>query len=281
MFNKLLSIAKIKPSLLGPSLFLILALLAIPLNSLALQDPASQLQPAGIFTELGESLDPKIEFEDTDGSKIRLETFLNQGKPVLIVPGYYRCPRLCGLVLGGVVQLVKELDLKLGEDYRILTYSFNPTETSAEALAKKQHYTKLLAEAGKDIRGWEFLVASKENSSALNKQLGFGVVPDDLDFAHSAAIYVISPQARISQYFANIDFSARDVKLALVEASQGKIGTFIDQVMLFCFEFDSIRGQYNWAIFRLLKVVATLLIVGLGGLILVYLYKERRLKKLQ
>ncbi len=250
-------------------------LFVISSNCLAIKDPAKELQPAGIFTELGTQLDLSIEIQDSSGSMSSLGSLLSDHRPLIIVPSYYRCPRLCGLVLGGVAQLVKDLDLKLGTDYRIATYSFNPVETLEEAASKKEHYAKILSEEGKSIDGWNFFLADQKASGNLNKLLGFGVVPDGQDFAHSAAIFIISPDGRISQYFSNIDFSAGDARLALIEASQGKIGNLMDQVMLFCFEFNATKGQYTWAVFRLLNVVGVLCIIIVGGIIVYYLMKDK------
>lgn len=245
-------------------------------DALALFDPGTQLAEAGITTELGSSVDTNLALIDSSGKTVKIADLLLDHKPLVLVPVYYRCPRLCGLLLGGVTQLVKDLDLKLGQDYKIATFSFNPVENVQNAVEKRRHYASVLAEAGKTIDGWDFYVGQPEQTKALIDQLGFRVIADGEDFAHAAAIFILDKNGRISQFFADIDFSSSDVRMALVEAGQGKVGSLLDQAVLFCFRFDPTKGKYTWAVSRIMQVVGALSILIVGGIIARLLRNERK-----
>lgn len=259
----------------GYALFLCLGILFNSFNVLAIENPESELEQAGIFTNLGNQVDPSLKLIDSTGNVKSIGQLLEDDKPLILIPVYYKCPRLCGLILTGFAQLIKDLDLGLGKDFKVAAFSFNPEEGIELAAQKKAHYTSVLAEDEKKIDGWEFYVAESSQSKALLDQIGFRVLPDEGEFAHSAAIFILDKSGRISQFFAGIDFSESDVRLALVDASNGKIGNIMDQAMLFCFRFDPNQGKYTWAIGRLMQVVGALSILFLGGIIVRLLLKER------
>lgn len=244
-------------------------------NALALNGADSQLEMGGITTRLGNQVDLNLKLIDSTGISRSIGDLIVNEKPLILIPAYYKCPRLCGLLLGGVAQLVKDLELELGDDYRIATFSFNPTEGAEYAAEKKAHYTAVLAESAKSSEGWEFFVGEASQSKALISQLGFGIMEEGNEYAHSAAIFIIDKSGRISQFFTDIDFPAADVRLALVDASQGKIGSILDRAVLFCFQFDPEKGQYTWAVSRLMQLLGALSILFLGGIIVWQLFKER------
>ena len=245
-------------------------------KALALSDPENQLAQAGITTKLGNQVDLNIALIDSSGNSRTIGSLLSDGKPLVLIPVYYKCPRLCGILLGGVAQLIKDLDLKLGSDFTMAAFSFSPREDYSLAAAKKEHYTNVLAESGKSIQGWDFFVGEKPQTQALINQIGFKVMADGDDYAHSAAIFILDKSGRISQFFTDINFPTSDVRLALVDASNGKIGNLLDRALLLCYKFDPTKGKYTWAVERLLQVLGALSILFVGGIIVRLLINEKK-----
>jgi len=243
------------------------------LNAHGLGDPKAELSDVGIFTELGNKVDKSLNFLDSQGKSVNLGEIIKGDKPIIIVPAYYHCPRLCGLVLGGVQKLLVGLTLRLGEDFRIVTVSFDPEETPQSAAEKALEYRKGLPDITKGD-AWSFLVGKEESVRPLMDQIGFRYKKDGSEFAHSAAIMILTPDGEISQYFTGIDFSPFDVKLSLIEASKGRVGSPLDHVFLFCFRFDETKGRYTWAVFNLMRLGAIATLVFLVALILGMRLKE-------
>lgn len=221
---------------------------------LAIEKPGEQLKAAGLTTRLGAQIDTSLPFTSFKGLTQPLKDFALDGRPTVLIPVYYRCPRLCGLVLSSVTKMLNDLPLILGKDFRVVTVSFDSSESpeAAARIAQKFHSQFKDPVAADD--GWQFLVGNKENVDSLMNQIGFKYVSDQGEFAHSAAIMILTPNGRISQYFTDINFSSWDVRLALVEASQGRIGTALDHFLLFCFRFDEMQGKYTWAAWNFVRV---------------------------
>jgi protein SCO1/2 len=244
----------------------------------ALERPEEALNSTvGIFTQLGTQVTLSRTFTDRSGVTGPLSSFVLADKPVVIVPVYYRCPRLCGLLLDGVVQLLNALSLRLGEEFSVLAVSFDPTETPADATKVWQGVEqRLRGTAATGRAAFKFLVGSAEEVSGLMAELGFRYQRDGADFAHSAAVMILTPSGEISQYFTGIEFPEWDARLALVEASAGKVGSAIDHLMLFCFRFDPLQGKYLWAVEGTLRVGGALTLVGLGAVYWFFAFKRRR-----
>jgi protein SCO1/2 len=224
----------------------------------------------GVFTELGVSVDQALLFTDDKGVSHSLSDYFISEKPLVIVPVYYKCPRLCGLLLDGVYSLINKLPLKLGDDFNVLVVGFDPTESASDAAEVRGKLNiRLKEEARKRPAALNYVVGDEGAVTTLMNQLGFRYKKDGEDFAHSAALMILTPTGEISQYFTGIEFSPWDVRLALVEASQGKIGTAIDHLLLYCFRFDPLQGKYTWAVVALLRVGGVLTLIGLG---LVYFF---------
>lgn len=228
----------------------------------------------GVFTELGITVDKSLLFTDSAGNTRALSEFFVQGKPLVIAPVYYKCPRLCGLLLDGLYSLINKLPLKLGEDFNVLVVGFDPTESASDAAEVRSKLNIRLKEEARGVTGaLNYVVGDERSTATLMDQLGFRYKKDGEDFAHSAALMILTPTGEISQYFTGIEFSPWDVRLALVEASQGKIGTAIDHLLLYCFRFDPLQGKYTWAVVALLRVGGVLTLIGLG---LVYFFFVKR-----
>lgn len=262
-------------------LSIFVCIFGLPHSGFSLEKPGEELVQVGIQPVLGNRVSPDLEFSDQDGTTKPLSQFLASDRPTIIIPVYFKCPRLCGFLMSGFIELVAELTLKLGDDYRVLTVSFDPREGIAEAKSAATTYYQMLEEKNPALKsadftsGWRFLVGNTENVKKLMDELGFRYLPDGEDFAHSAGLFILTPDRYISQYFTGIQFTPFDARLALVESSQGKIGTPLDHVMLFCFRFDPLLGKYRWVVSGALRIGGLLTLVGLGGLIVLLLRKER------
>ncbi len=227
--------------------YLIIFLMGLlPVSVFALEKPASELEEVGISPELGTQLDPAWEFTNSSGEQVTLGQYFIANKPLILIPAYYECPRLCGFLLNGAQELFNNLSLDLGKDYHVLTISFNPQDTSALAFGQQARFRSGITRPGSKPEDWNFLTGKEKEVRALMNALGFHYKKDGKEFAHSAALYVLTPDGRISQYFTGIDFSAWDVRLAVVEASMGAVGDAIDHVLLFCFRYDHLQGRYIW-----------------------------------
>jgi protein SCO1/2 len=256
-------------------IFLLLILSFISIDLLAIEKPEVELEPIKMATELGAQIDKNLEFIDSSGKNRTINEFFLPNKPLIIVPAYYTCPRLCGLLLNGVSDLLKKLDLKLGVDYSIITVSFNNKDDYLRAQGQEIRFRKQVSENVENTSAWNFLVGKESSIYTLMTGLGFNYKRENEDFAHTAALFILTPDGKISQYFTGIEFSAWDVKLALIEAASGSIGTAIDHVMLFCFKFDPLKGRYTWAAINFMRLGGALTLAFIVGLFF-YLRKKEK-----
>lgn len=197
-----------------------------------------ELQKIDVIEKPGEAIPLDLKFTGSDSVQFALAELFNQGKPVIIVMAYYNCPMLCSLVLNGLTESAKAINLLPGEDYTILTVSIEPKETPDLAAAKKANYDKALNKGTKD--GWIFAVADSSQSSGLAEALGFKYYWDkkEQQWAHPAVLHVMTPEGAISRYLYGLSFKPNDLRLSLLEASRGKIGTTIDRILLYCYHYD-------------------------------------------
>ncbi|QQE13123.1 SCO family protein [Planctomycetota bacterium] len=233
--------------------------------------------------KLGDEVPMDLEFTDQNGNKVKLADFYKDGKPVVLNLGYYECPMLCGVVMQGLTDSVKELNWKPGDEYRILTVSFDHTETPQLARDKRDTILGTLG-GGKDRMpedGWVFLTGDEENVNKLTQATGFGFKWDEASkqFAHPAAIVITSPEGKITKYMAGIVYPPTQMKLALMDASKSKVGSFLDQIVMMCFQYDHTSGQYTLAVTRLMKFAGWVTVLILGSVIGLLLLRERKKRK--
>lgn len=259
--------------------FLALALVAFgrgeSSRAYALERPGEELQQVGLTTKLGAQVDLSLEFTDSSGQRRALSSFTRGDRPIAILPVYYECPRMCGLAMNGAAAMLNELSLRLGEDFDLLTVSFDAQDTPARAAERAANYWQAHRSPEDARRGWHFLVGEQANIDALMSQIGFNYMRDGGEWAHTSALMLLTPDGKVSQYFTGIQFSAPDVRLALVEASQGKIGTVMDHIMLFCFRFDPTKGKYTWVAFNTLRAGGALTLGLLAFLVISLIRKGR------
>jgi protein SCO1/2 len=233
-----------------------------------------------IDEHLGARVDPNLTFVDVDGKKLRLGDLLPGDKPLLVVLAYYRCPMLCGLVLKGAVDGLKKLDYRLGDQYRAVTVSFDPEDTPAAARAKQGSTLGALGATDR-AASWPFVVGSKATSAALADELGFRFAfdPASDQYAHPAALFILTPDGHIARYLYGVTFSPRDLRLGLLDASHGKIGGIVDRVLMTCYHFDPASRKYGPFIFGFMRLGALFILATVGALLAVLWRGERRKKR--
>jgi protein SCO1/2 len=233
------------------------------------------LRNVGIDQKMGAQLPLDVSFTDDQGRAVTLREYT--GKPMVLALVYYSCPSLCDLVLNAAVHSVRGLKFNAGDDFQLVAVSFDPRENYMLARDKKANYVK---EYGRDgaASGFHFLTGTEASSKMLAQAVGFHFAYDATtnQYAHPSAIMVVTPEGKISRYFYGIDYPARDVKLGLMDATGGKIGSAIDQVQLFCFHYDPATGKYGVLIMRVLRLGGIVTLILLGGAMWLMFRRERR-----
>lgn len=225
------------------------------------------LRDVGIDQRLNEPLPLELVFRDETGRSVRLAEYFDR-KPVLLALVYYECPMLCTQVLNGLVSSLKVLTFNVGKEFNLVTVSFDRRESAALAAAKKRVY---LERYGRPIAavGWHFLTGDEPSIQALTRAVGFRYAydPKTNQFAHASGVILLTPQGRISRYFYGIEYAPRDLRLGLVEASDNKIGSVVDQLLLFCYHYDPMTGKYGPIIMNFVQLGGGATVLGLGLLI--------------
>jgi len=234
------------------------------------------LEGVGIKQNLDQQIPLDITFRDEAGRPVPLSTFFH-GKPVLLVPVYYRCPMLCTQILNGVAGALKAVSFNPGQDFELVAFSFDPKDTPEIAAAKKQMYLKRYGRAG-TANGWHFLTGDPPAIKALTEAIGFHYKYDAVNdqFAHASGIMLLTPEGRLSRYFYGVDYSPRDLRLGLVESSANKIGTPVDEALLFCFHYDPSTGKYGAFAMNLLRVAGGSFALICGALLWITLRRDVR-----
>jgi protein SCO1/2 len=258
---------------------LVSALLAATASA---SDPAPPpgLRDVVIEQRLDQAVPLDLEFRDESDNPVRLGDFFGE-KPVLLSFVYYNCPMLCPMALEGLVRSLRPLSWNVGEEFQIVTVSIDERETPAQAAERKR---KIVAAYGRDraASGWHFLVGKGDAGRRLAEAVGFRFRYDAADdqFAHATGLFVLTPLGRISRVLFGVDYAPRDVRLALVEASQQKIGTLADQLLLFCYHYDPATGRYGPAAMAGVRIGAVLTLAGLAAFIAVQLRHESAQRKI-
>ncbi|MFO0837979.1 MAG: SCO family protein [Phycisphaerae bacterium] len=205
----------------------------------------AELAGAEIVQKVGDKLPLDLEFADEHGRPVRLSSFFDGQRPVILTLNYYGCPSLCGIQLSGLLDSLKQMDWTAGEKFEIVTVSFDPMETPELAAAKKQSYMEDYARAAAH-RGWHFLTGKVESIRALTSSVGFGYRWNEStqQWLHAAALILCTPSGKVSRYMAGVAYDPKTLRLSLVEASEGRIGSIIDDLFLTCYRYDPHSGSY-------------------------------------
>jgi protein SCO1 len=258
------------------------------LASLTVYDIASA-QPQGKKLFEGVGLDQRLDgrvplelaFRDEAGNQVHLGDYFHD-KPVILVLVQYRCPMLCIEVLNGFLKSSQAVKFQMGHDYEVVTVSIDPRETPQMAAEKKRRYAGRYRREGAE-QGWHFLTGEQPNIDALAKAIGYRYRYDAASdqYAHPSGIVVATPTGRLSRYFYGIEYHPSDLRLGLVESSENRIGSPVDQVLLLCFHYDPATGKYGLVIAGVLRLTALATVVALGGYLSLAFYREFRQSKVQ
>lgn len=239
------------------------------------------LSKVGFDQKLNAPIDLDLHFVDSQGRQVKLGDYFGK-KPVILTLGYYQCPMLCTLVFNGVVHSLQGLSFDAVKDYQWVVVSINPKETPQIAEKEKATYMARYAHGGaKD--GWHFLVGDQQSIQKLADQVGFRYAYDPAiqQYAHPAGIMVLTPDGHVSRYFFGTQVKSGDLRLGLVEASGGKIGSPVDTLLLCCYRYDPTRGKYGFVIWGAIRIAAVLTVIALAALVGILIYRDRRRTRLQ
>lgn len=243
---------------------------------LAQQGLPSQLRNVGIDQRLNEQVPLDLTFYDETGKQVRLSDYFGR-KPVVLSLVYYDCPMLCTMILNGMLRSMRAIKLNVNEHFEVVTVSFDPREKPDLAAAKKAEYVKKYRRRGA-AEGWHFLTGKEPSIRRLAQAVGFRYAydPKTGQYAHASGIMILTPGGKLARYLYGIEYDARDLRLALVEASAGKIGTPVDQVLLYCFHYDPATGKYSLLIMKVIRVAGTATVLALAMFMFVMLRRDRR-----
>ncbi|ACG72086.1 SCO1/SenC family protein [Anaeromyxobacter sp. K] len=244
--------------------------------------PPVALEDVRVEEKLGAAVPLDVSFTDWKGQPFSLRQAFDGKKPVVVALVYYDCPMLCGLILSGMGKAMRENGLELGRDYQAVTISFDPEEGPALAAERRRGYLQSMgrSDAGTD---WPFLVGTAEASRQVSDAVGFYYKKDPAsgEWAHQAAIFVITPDGKVSRYLYGIDYPPKDFRLSVVEAASGKVGTSFDRLLLTCYRYDPASRKYEPYAFGIVRAGAAVVLVALTGLIAALVWRERRAKARQ
>ena len=240
------------------------------------------LSKVGIDQRLNEQVPLDLHFQDEQGRTVRLGDYFHNGRPVIISLVYYNCPMLCGEVLNGMSTAFKVLKFTPGKEYEVVTLSIDPREKPELAAAKKRSYIEHLDRPGAEA-GWHFLTGEQPQIDALADAIGWHYQYDPKidQFAHAAGIVLVTPLGRISQYYYGVEFSARDMRLGIIEASGNRIGSLADQVLLYCYHYDPRTGKYGAVIYNVVRLAGAATVLILGSFLFTMFRREATRRKLE
>lgn len=242
--------------------------------------PSGQLPPILKNVRYEQKLDSQVPlslaFRDESGRPVRLSDYFGR-KPLVLILAYYRCPMLCSQVLAGATHAFRQLPFRIGQQFNVLTVSFDPRETPELAAASKQTY---IASYGQPQAAgdWHFLTGREPEITALTQAVGFHYAWDaqTQQYAHATGIVVLTPSGKVAQYFYGIDYPVQDLRLALVQSSQERIGSLADEVLLYCSHYDPNSGRYTAVIGRVLQIAGAFTLLILGGVLFMLFYLDRK-----
>jgi protein SCO1/2 len=238
------------------------------------------LKQVGFDQNLNTQVPLDVVFHDEHGADITLRQILNtptmQGKPAILELVYYQCPMLCTEVMNATLNSLKEISLEIGRDFSVITVSIDPTEKPVLAEARQIMYAGLYGRPGA-VRGWHFLTGNATAIQQLAAAVGFRYVYDkqSSQFAHASGIILLTPAGRISRYYYGIAYKPRDLRLGLVEASDNKIGSAVDAILLYCYHYDPSTGKYGLVIANIVRAGAALTVIALTAMVLIFLRREK------
>jgi protein SCO1/2 len=245
-----------------------------PGDAVANQKP-SILDQVGLDQRLNQQVPLNLTFNDETGQAVQLQQYFG-AKPVILIMVYYQCPMLCTQVLTGFTGAMNGIvRFNIGREFDVVTVSIDPRDTSQDAAKAKKTYIQRYRRSGAE-QGWHFLTGKKDQIDALAQAVGFRYAwdPQIQQYAHASGIMLLTPDGRVSQYYYGIEYAPRDIQLGLIEASKGKIGNVVDQVLLYCYHYDPRQGKYGAAIFNVLRLSALATVLMVGGFMVIMFRRD-------
>ena len=235
------------------------------------------LREVKIEQRLNEQVPLDLKFKDDTGREVTLREYFGKGKPVVLSLVFYKCPSVCDTILTGVLGSIRSLKFDVGQEYEVLTVSFDPRETPEMAAEKKQNFVARYNRPGAE-RGWHFLVGDQENITRLTEAVGFHYSYDEKtnQFAHAAGIMILTPEGRLSRYFYGLEYFPNDMRFGLMEASDNKIGSIAEKLLLYCYHYDPATGRYGPAVMRIMRLGGVATVLGVGALLLILRRRGRK-----
>jgi protein SCO1/2 len=228
------------------------------------------LREVKIEQRLNEQVPLDIQFKDETGRTVQLSEYFNKSRPVILSLVFYKCPMLCNQILSGLMVGLRSQSFDAGREFDVLTVSFDPRETPEIAAEKKQSYIERYNRPGAE-KGWHFLTGDPENIRRLTEAVGFHYNYDEKtnQFAHASGIMLLTPEGKLSRYFYGIEYNAKDLRLGLIEASNNRIGSMVDQLLLYCYHYDPATGRYGPVVMNIMRLGGVITVLGIGALLLV------------
>lgn len=246
-----------------------------------MESAPGELEGVGIDENMGGQLPLDAEFTNSDGDKVRLGDIIDGDKPVILTLGYLKCTMLCHLILRGLTQTISELDWTLGDQYEIVSISIDPRETPAFAKINKQKYIKMYGRP-EGAAGWHYLTGENKQIKKVADTAGFNYEYSEKDdmYLHTAAIFIITPNGRISRYLYGVAYDPVTLRMSMLEASEGRLGTTVDRIIMYCFHYDASEGRYAPVAFNIMKLGGAITVIVLGVFMLgLWMIEKRRGKK--
>lgn len=245
-----------------------------------------QVSEIGVTEHLGDQISiSDLKFQDEQGKPVVLGDYFKRGKPVLLTLVYYQCPNLCNFLLNGLLASLKSFEWTPGDQFELVTVSIHPKETPELADKKKASYLSAYDRPTADLltiaQGWHFLTVQKGQEDQVQKlaeEVGFHYQydPSEKQYAHSAVIYALTPEGKISRYLYGIEFPQKSLKLALLEASSGKIGSVVDRILLFCYRYDPQSRKYSVYLTKLMQAGCGGTMIVFGGYLIAFWRRQRK-----
>jgi protein SCO1 len=235
------------------------------------------LQNVGLDQKLDSQVPLDLRFRDEAGETVSLSSYIDGSKPVVISLVYYECPELCTEILNGMVMGFRQIPFEIGKDYTVVTVSINPGETPDLARGKKESYLRTFPQTGA-AAGWHFLVGDTAQVKALAASVGYRYEYDAEtgQYAHPSGIIIVTPHGRVARYLYGVEYPYKDLKFALTEASENRIGSPVDKILLLCYHYDPVTGKYGLAVMNILRAGGIVTLVALGGIILTLVRREKK-----
>jgi protein SCO1/2 len=237
------------------------------------------LQDIGIDEKSGSTIPLDLVFVDETGKAVKLDQYFHHDRPVVLQLSYFGCPMLCTLVSNGLVESLNDLTLTMGKDFEVINVSFDPSETSDLAWMKKKSFLEAYNRPA-GAESWHFLTGKPEQIKQLTQAVGFKYkwIEQKHQFSHPAALMLLTPDGKISRYLYGVKYDPRTLRLSLVEASQGKVGSTTDRILLTCFHYDASAGKYTATAMGIMRIAGVLTVIGIASVLGLALRREARAK---